>query len=86
MQLVQRASPLDRRGLFTEDKEYWIGGTMTESEDAWLWIDGVEWKYTNWSPANPDNYLGIQRCVKMYNNGTWDDDMCDKKYPFICKK
>ncbi|KAJ8722622.1 hypothetical protein PYW07_003802 [Mythimna separata] len=42
--------------------------------------------YSKWDPSQPDNYRGIQDCVRLKNIGVLDDVECHHKYPFTCKK
>ncbi|XP_034737971.1 macrophage mannose receptor 1-like [Etheostoma cragini] len=58
----------------------WIG-----LQRDWRWSQsGVEFRDSNWCKGEPDNYNNQQNCVRMIDDGTWDDDSCDKPYNFIC--
>ncbi|XP_066513156.1 macrophage mannose receptor 1-like [Hoplias malabaricus] len=68
----------------------WIGLNRGNT-GRWLWslADGDLYRegeeYRNWDSGRPNNYGGIQYCVTMWTNpGKWNDDNCDKPYPFVC--
>ena len=74
-----------------KDTWFWIGGSDKVKEDTWKWVDGSEWNYENWAdephqqPSQPD---WRHDCLQIYHgtyarNG-WNDNNCDKYYPFIC--
>lgn len=58
---------------------YWLGGSLYG--DAWHWVTGEAWEYTNWGKNKPDNYNECceDRCQMYrveYNSnpvGTWND-------------
>uniref|UniRef100_A0A0A9WKD3 Lectin subunit alpha n=1 Tax=Lygus hesperus TaxID=30085 RepID=A0A0A9WKD3_LYGHE len=74
----------------------WLGGSNLESDHGFYWItDGLSFSdsYTNWSSGNPDNWKGIQHCVRYWfenNAWQWDDFECmkivrDVDSPFACE-
>ncbi|CAJ1069652.1 type-2 ice-structuring protein-like [Xyrichtys novacula] len=72
---------------FNGYRNTWIGGSDSQQEGFWFWIDGTPVTYTNWCPYQPDN-LGEQHCIQM-NYGArkcWDDTKCSTLYPSICAK
>nr|UEP64337.1 teratocyte lectin c-type domain [Cotesia flavipes] len=42
--------------------------------------------YNKWDAGEPNDLDGNEDCVNLRRNGFLNDDKCDKKYPFICKK
>lgn len=42
--------------------------------------------YNHWAPGSPNGLEGQDGCVVLSRDGTLRDDLCTKKYPFICKK
>ena len=37
--------------------------------------------------GEPNNYNGAEHCVEVYaSSGFWNDDSCDEKNGYICKK
>ena len=64
----------------------WIGG-FRESPDLFRWTESNQIvNYTNWSPSNPDNQGGNERCVEVYRDGFWNDLICNTRIPYICEK
>ncbi|RVE40947.1 hypothetical protein evm_014403 [Chilo suppressalis] len=51
-------------------------------------IDGIPISdvYSKWDAGEPNDHGGQEDCVNFRRNGFLNDDNCDKKYPFICKK
>ena len=77
------------------DNYVWIGGNDIDTEGSWVWIDGSAWNYTNWGSGEPNNCCGTpntccggEHCVEMRGtgNGNWNDQDCNDRLPFICKK
>ncbi|XP_026154600.1 ladderlectin-like [Mastacembelus armatus] len=66
----------------------WIGGSDAQQEGSWFWINGDNFKYTNWAPGQPDNFEGVQHCLQMnYGDAKlWDDLNCKTPLPSICAK
>lgn len=79
--------------------KYHIGGTDVEKEDAWEWITGELWEYTNWdnlgdlepNNLNEQDYLSIygeEATIEGPNAlGGWDDSRLIDQYVtgFICE-
>lgn len=38
-------------------------------ENAWFWIDGTPFKFTNWCAGDPDDYNNNQRCIQINYGG-----------------
>ena len=51
---------------------YWTGGFCVE-KDNWRWITGEEFNYTNWAKGEPNNDLGNEFIMSIYNSGEWND-------------
>ena len=73
-----------RRGL----DRAWFGGNDIEEEGVWKWTDHTPWEFTNWAHGQPDNFHGIQDCLRLHLdwNGHWDDGSCAAETPFVCSK
>ncbi|KAF4077177.1 hypothetical protein AMELA_G00205040 [Ameiurus melas] len=64
----------------------WIGAHDSVTEGGWEWMDRSPFRYINWSPGNPDDYSG-EDCLSIYiNSGLWNDDNCDYRRGYICKR
>ncbi|KAL5020319.1 hypothetical protein ScPMuIL_003211 [Solemya velum] len=72
--------------------QYWISGSDAYIPDEWFFYTGqgsmqVKKGYTNWNPGYPRTD-GNRDC--MYINiggpapGTWGNDNCNEKKPFLC--
>lgn len=65
----------------------WTGLNDITTEDLFHWPNGSQVTYERWSEGQPDNAHGYQNCVQMkVNDGTWDDESCGKRLPFLCEK
>ncbi|XP_072944258.1 uncharacterized protein [Epargyreus clarus] len=78
---------------------YW---NVTQPLFQWVFIGVADWNvkevfetidgrpisnvYDNWGYGEPNNGGGIEGCVILRKDGTLNDDKCENKYPFICKK
>ena len=89
---------------FTDDdlshQDLWLGGSDTETEGIWKWADdsliSLDLQEKNWAPNQPNNWGGIQNCLKLYFHGGkynrakgidgkfWDDGICSFKKHFLC--
>ncbi|XP_039890187.1 macrophage mannose receptor 1-like [Simochromis diagramma] len=62
----------------------WIG----LYRDPWaFWSDNTTSTFTNWNPAEPNNFHSIQYCATInFRDGTWFDTACfDTNYVFCFK-
>ena len=65
----------------------WIGGGDTPSTPGvYKWYDGTPFTYTHWATGEP-NGPGVEDCIYMHIDGTWDDHACAFTWPsFICER
>jgi len=63
----------------------WIGLRDHEQEGTFEWDDNSEVVFTNWAWGEPNNWFN-EDCTEMYVGGKWNDQSCNKKRPFICKR
>ena len=67
----------------------WIGYNDIAQEGNFTWSNGTETNYTKWGIGEPNNNF-LERgedCgeIDFHQNGTWNDENCLRKRPFICK-
>lgn len=51
---------------------------LSEPAGDWGWVTGEAWSYTNWSPGEPNNQLGIEDYLTFFTAGNarsdrWND-------------
>ncbi|KAM5273525.1 C-type lectin domain family 10 member A-like [Ctenodactylus gundi] len=68
----------------------WIG--LTDQNGPWRWVDGTDYEkgFRNWAPKQPDNWEGHQLgggedCAHFTSDGRWNDNVCQRLYPWICE-
>jgi hypothetical protein len=50
----------------------WLGGRRVG--DAWTWVTGEKWSFTNWAPGEPNNTNGVEFYLISWVDGvTWND-------------
>ena len=64
---------------------YWLGGCR--SGNIWSWVTGENFLYTHWASYQPDNFLGNEDALMIYNGvnpmnpvnriGEWNDVKSD---------
>ncbi|XP_026210056.1 LOW QUALITY PROTEIN: macrophage mannose receptor 1 [Anabas testudineus] len=64
----------------------WMGGHDSITEGGWEWTDSSPFRYIHWNTGNPDNYNGEDCLSILINNGYWNDDNCEHKRGYICKR
>lgn len=43
-------------------------------------------QYKNWIPGEPSDHNGAEDCVRICDNGLWNDVRCDRSSNIICEK
>lgn len=69
----------------------WMG--LTDQNGPWRWVDGTDFDtgFKNWKPRQPDNWQGHglgggEDCAHFsYDDGRWNDDVCQRLYHWICE-
>jgi uncharacterized protein (TIGR03437 family) len=60
-----------------EEQALCIGFTDEAEEGTFVWVSGEPVVYTNWSPGEPNNFMGIEHFTVMAGfqdpNGRWND-------------
>jgi len=89
-----------KRGLLSgETKNVWLGGrklagTRTrrgKGADTWGWKGGNRWVAfggfrVGGDPPYPNDYDDHQDCLYAWGATGWDDDTCNKRHPYLCRK
>ncbi|XP_003468973.1 C-type lectin domain family 4 member K isoform X2 [Cavia porcellus] len=70
---------------------HWIGLTKAGSEGDWYWVDDTPFNKDSvrfWLPGEPNNVGNSEHCanIKVSSLRSWNDDSCDIKLFFICKR
>ncbi|KAK2919414.1 C-type lectin domain family 4 member M-like [Channa argus] len=78
-------------GLYSADKEVWIGLTDEGVEGHWRWVDGTLLNKTFWAKGQPNSYDGRnQDCVEFWHRATsrgeWNDENCNVEQNWMCEK
>ena len=65
----------------------WLGATDEVEESKWRWVTGETWSYTNWHPAQPDNWQGKEHYLHLSwgITGKWNDYPATSKLGHICE-
>ncbi|XP_077357966.1 lymphocyte antigen 75-like [Festucalex cinctus] len=72
------------QGCWNETSLWMDGNSWTPN--SWQWSDGSRMAYMRWS-ADGLHYDGVERCLSFLAvNGQWEEDDCEVKKGFICKK
>uniref|UniRef100_A0A096MA02 C-type lectin domain-containing protein n=1 Tax=Poecilia formosa TaxID=48698 RepID=A0A096MA02_POEFO len=64
----------------------WMGGHDSITEGGWEWTDGSPFRYIRWNAGSPDDYFGEDCLSILINGGYWNDDNCQNKRGYICKR
>jgi hypothetical protein len=54
------------------NRNLWIGLRRQWQGGPFVWADGEHLDFFNWAPGQPDNTGGVENCVEIWANGTWD--------------
>ncbi|XP_074141676.1 uncharacterized protein LOC141554048 [Sminthopsis crassicaudata] len=89
---VTSAEEQEFLGKGTNGVYHWIGLTDKGTEGNWRWVDGTPFNSVKskrfWNSNQPDNWNygnGVQEdCVHSMEK--WNDIICEKPFPWICKK
>ncbi|XP_035994390.1 C-type mannose receptor 2-like [Fundulus heteroclitus] len=68
----------------------WIG--LISDANSWEWSmsdpnffqNAGDFEYRNWRSGQPDNSQKPENCVRMYDDGLWDDNSCEQYERFVC--
>ena len=73
------------RGITNTD--FWFGINDIDIDGTFQYATGGNLDFTNWRSGQPDNYDGVEDCVRTEGGTTWNDDNCaNDQYPTsICE-
>lgn len=66
--------------------ETWIGANDRDMEGEFQWTNKENLQYENWIPGEPSDHNGSEDCVRICDNGLWNDVRCDRSSNIICEK
>uniref|UniRef100_A0A1I8AIP5 C-type lectin domain-containing protein n=1 Tax=Steinernema glaseri TaxID=37863 RepID=A0A1I8AIP5_9BILA len=65
----------------------WLGGHSPSRNNTFVWADGTEWDFQNWSQNDPNNqFFGDANCLQAFIKNQWTSSSCSDANPFVCKK
>lgn len=66
--------------------ETWIGANDRDMEGEFQWTNTENLQYENWIPGESSDHSGSEDCVRICDNGLWNDVRCDRSSNIICEK
>lgn len=77
---------LDEARDIDNSTRWWMGFNDRRREGVWEWEDGSPVRFTNWQADEP-NDQGGEDCgqLNFFSDGTWNDQACTLRYPFVCE-
>ncbi|XP_068115096.1 pulmonary surfactant-associated protein D-like [Hyperolius riggenbachi] len=64
----------------------WLGINKIKTKPIFKYLNNDPLKYTNWGPGEPNNAYGRDEdCVEMWENGKWNDNVCNDRDLVICE-
>jgi hypothetical protein len=75
------------------DQSVWIGGSDTQFDNTYLWVDGRPMPGPgqsggNWGPQQPNAFVGSFDCIEKRQEQLepWYDQPCDAPLNYVCEK
>uniref|UniRef100_A0A8C8BII7 MRC1 protein n=1 Tax=Otus sunia TaxID=257818 RepID=A0A8C8BII7_9STRI len=66
---------------------FWIGLNTLDFNSGWQWAGGSPFRYLNWAPGSPFLLPGkICGVMNPRKNATWENQACNQRLGYICKK
>ena len=69
-------------GTIVGASTYWIGGSDSQKDSTWTWVDSAPWSYTNWGDGEPGG--GATENCAAASGGRWQDEDCATRLGFLC--
>lgn len=63
---------------------FWIGLNDINKENKFVWDSNDDNDYTHYHSGEPNN-ASNEDCIHMWKSGTWNDNQCNTRYPFVCE-
>ena len=76
------------RGLDAKAGDTWIGLADRDMPGQFVWASGQVAPYRNWAPGQPDNAMGKEHCVQLYDgmkSTQWNDLGCGEPRSYLCQ-
>ncbi|XP_041936044.1 lymphocyte antigen 75 isoform X1 [Alosa sapidissima] len=84
---VSSASELKALEAMDLPDKLWIGLNQMDWAEGWQWSDGSPLHVVNWATDMPTLIgLGELDCGVLISGKQYENAMCEKKLPYICKK
>ncbi|XP_072010898.1 macrophage mannose receptor 1-like [Engystomops pustulosus] len=85
---IEEASAISTQFEFGDAEYVWLGLNDLKTQMLYEWSDGSPVTYTTWQRGEPSHQTNDQEdCVALSTkDGQWADQMCEKKFPYICKR
>ncbi|XP_072010312.1 macrophage mannose receptor 1-like isoform X1 [Engystomops pustulosus] len=85
---IEEASAIFTQFEFGDAEYVWLGLNDLKTQMLYEWSDGSPVTYTTWQRGEPSHQTNDQEdCVALSTkDGQWADQMCEKKFPYICKR
>uniref|UniRef100_A0A8C6JBQ0 Uncharacterized protein n=1 Tax=Melopsittacus undulatus TaxID=13146 RepID=A0A8C6JBQ0_MELUD len=72
-------------GIVKEYNQYaYLGIKIGEDAGQFKYLNGIPVNYTKWYQNEP-NGKRTEKCVEMYNDGSWNDKKCNLRRLTICE-
>ncbi len=66
--------------------EFWLPANDRAVEGDYVWDDGSAVSWTAWADRQPDDAGGVEDCVEVFADGTWNDLDCTAALPVVCEE
>ncbi|XP_077379840.1 uncharacterized protein LOC144020342 [Festucalex cinctus] len=76
-------------GLYSTNREVWLGLTDEGVEGRWKWVDGTALTLKFWADDQPNSYNGDQDCAEFWYRSSgkseWNDEKCSTHRYWVCE-